>query len=105
MPLEKTAWWRRRSTYNGREYKSRDELPAEVRALVDRMPEGLAEGQRTEVKIETVKMLPTEFLITESHRDVRKESGARIAWVLVAILGITVVVLLLLLHGAGPRGR
>src|SRR5580698_6934590 len=38
-------------TYNGREYQSRDELPPEVRALFDKIPQLSSDNQVSDVKI------------------------------------------------------
>jgi len=38
-------------TYNGREYASRDELPPEVRALLEKLPAPSPNDPKTEVKI------------------------------------------------------
>jgi hypothetical protein len=85
---------------NNREYKSLDELPPEIRKLVEQMPKlsaGDTTGQVIEVKTETA---PTEmrFFESPSPRDNRPERDPKVAWLLVSMLTVAVVVLLFLLY-------
>src|SRR5215469_11798826 len=96
-------------TYNGREYTNRDELPPEVRELLEKMPEPSLDDQKTDVttdvKVETVRTIPSEEFIIKSFQDREKapapERDPKIAWMLVSILTVVVVVLLFLLYLAG----
>lgn len=95
-------------TYNGREYTSRDELPPEVRALLDKLPEPSLGASETEVKIETVKTFPSAstgpFIINSlQNREDAPERNPQIAWLLVSILTVVVMVLLFLLYLCGAR--
>src|SRR5215469_14584153 len=44
-------------TYNGREYKSRDELPPEARALFDKIPEMSSDTKISDVKVLTERTI------------------------------------------------
>jgi hypothetical protein len=93
-------------TYNGREYTSRDELPPEVRALLERLPESSPGESKTEVKVETVQTFPSKQFVLRSIRnsgEVAPERDPKIAWLLVSILTVVVVVLLFLLYLAGTK--
>lgn len=89
-------------SYNGRDYTSRDELPPEARELLEKMPAPSPEDPMTDVKIETVRNLPSEEFIIKSFQDREKapapERDPKIAWMLVSILTVVVLVLLFLLY-------
>jgi hypothetical protein len=86
--------------YNGREYKSRDDLPPEVRALLEQMPEPAPDVKTTEVEIKTTQTFPSEVRRFGGLADEREEPPEKvpaIAWLLVKILVVVVVILLFLL--------
>jgi len=91
--------------YNGREYRSRDELPPEARALLEQMAGSLPDAKRSEVKIETVKTFPSEVRVIEEFGNERRTTGKEpgSAWLLVKILGALVLVLLFLLLWLGLK--
>jgi hypothetical protein len=86
-------------TYNGREYKSFDELPPEARALFNKIPNLL------DTKVSDVKVV-TDRTIIPGRRpntlwgltDDRPERDPKVAWMLVMILSAAVLVLLFLLY-------
>ena len=86
-------------TYNGRQYKSRDELPAEVRALFDKISE-LPPDKVQDVKVVTDKtIIPGRRPNTLwGLSDDRPERDPKVAWMLVMILSAAVLVLLFLLY-------
>jgi len=86
-------------TFNGREYKSRDELPPEARALFDQLAEMSPDVKTNEVKIETFKSLPDEVRVvgTFGNAHPTAEKASSLPWMLVKILGAVVLVLLVLL--------
>jgi hypothetical protein len=51
--------------YNGQEYASRDELPTEVREMLDQMPEPQPSGDETRLEIKTTKVFPPKVIISE----------------------------------------
>ena len=93
-------------TYNGREYKSRDELPPEVRKLFDQIREQPPD-KTSDVTIVTDRTIipgrsPSSLW---GLTDDRPERDPKVAWLLVAILSAAVVVLLFLLYLAGIRHK
>lgn len=104
--------------YNGREYKSRDDLPPEVRKLFEKMSNPQAGGLPGEVNIETTGAIlpearladdspdelyhpppetrPTDYSSTGPYN--RPEQDPTIAWLLVKILFVVVCILLFLLY-------
>jgi hypothetical protein len=94
--------------YNGREYKSRDELPPDARALLQQMPEPSPDNKTTEVKIMTTRTFPSEARIIGEWTGARKEPLEKvpaIAWLLVKILVAVVAVLLLLLYLSSIKSK
>jgi hypothetical protein len=97
-------------TYNGREYKSRDEMPPEVRALFDNIPELPLDVKDS--KISDVKIV-TDRTITPGRRtdtmwglsDDRPERDPKVAWMLVMVLSAVIIVLLFLLYLAGVHHK
>jgi len=93
--------------YNGREYKSRDELPPEVRDMLDHMPKPQPGENETRVEIKTTKVLPpqvnvSERWISDAERQ-RGDPGSGFPWLLVTGLIVVVLVLLFLwLSGVKP---
>lgn len=83
--------------YNGQEYKSRDELPPEARALLAQMPEPSANAKTTNVEIKTIKTFPPRVSISEKFVEERHEKDPGVAWLWVKILSVVVVILLILL--------
>ena len=85
--------------YNGQEYKSRDELPPEARALLAQMPEPAAVAKTTNVEIKTIKTFRPRVSISEKFReeDRASEKDPVVAWLLVKILSVVIVILLILL--------
>ena len=83
--------------YNGQEYKSRDELPPEARALLAQMPEPSAAAKTTNVEIKTIKTFPPRVSISEKFVEDRREKDPGVAWLWVKILSVVVVILLILL--------
>jgi hypothetical protein len=94
-------------TYNGREYKSRDELPPEVRKLLDNMPALSADNPRSEVKIVTDRTIipETRSAAPWGLSDDRPERDPKVAWLLVMMLSIVVLILLFLLYLSGLRHK
>jgi len=93
-------------TYNGRDYSIRDELPPEVRALLEKLPKPSPGQDKTEVKIETTRTsFPSgRFILGSTHRaEDAPERDPKIAWLLVSILTVVVMVLLFLLYLAGLK--
>ena len=92
--------------YNGRRYQHRDELPPEVRALLDTMPA----GNPTDIQVKTIKtfrprVAVQERTLEESDGRPAPEADPVTAWLLVKILAVVVMILLLLLgakHLAWP---
>lgn len=86
-------------TYNGREYKSRDELPPEVRKLFDNISK-TPPDKSSDVTIVTDRtMVPgTRSTPLWGLSDDRPERDPKVAWMLVAILFFAVLVLLFLLY-------
>ena len=85
---------------NGREYKSRDELPPEARAMLEQMPEPSPDSKTTKVEIKTTTTFPPDVRIFGRLADEREEPPERapaVAWLLVKILAVVVVILLFLL--------
>jgi hypothetical protein len=93
-------------TCNGREYKSRDELPPEVRKLLDNVS-GLPAGEVSDVKIVTDRTIipETRSAAPWGLGDDRPERDPKVAWMLVAILSAVIVVLLFLLYLAGVKHK
>ena len=96
-------------TYNGREYRSRDELPPEARALFDKMP-ALSPGEKkTEVIINTSSrtVYPGQHLLggLSDIDETPPEKVPAIAWLLVKILAVIVVILLVLLYLSSLKSR
>jgi hypothetical protein len=83
--------------YNGREYRSRDELPPEARELLSQMPAPSSETKMTDVEIKTVRTFPPEVRIEEWTDEEPRESQPTTAWLLVKILVVVVLILLFLL--------
>ncbi len=95
-------------TYNGRDYANRDELPAEARALLEKLPKPSPDDPTSEVKIETIETIKDirsePFIIkTFENREKAPERDPKIAWMLVSTLAIVVLLLLFLLYLAGAR--
>ncbi len=82
--------------YNGQEYKSRDKLPLEARALLAQMPEPSAAAKTTNVEIKTIKTFPPRVSISEKFVEERQKDPAA-AWLWVKILSVVIVILLILL--------
>jgi hypothetical protein len=95
--------------YNGREYKSRDDLPPEVRELLERMPEPKPGEDKAQMEIETVttETLPPRLIISrgrpgdDERQAPREEPLFRggLVWVLVVII---LMLLFLWLTGIRP---
>src|SRR5437867_9438449 len=92
--------------YNGREYKDRSELPAEVREILERMPPPQPGATQTRVEVQT-KVLSNKEDISARWQSEResKTPGLRrsFSWALIAILLVMIVILLFLcLSGCTP---
>ena len=83
--------------YNGQEYKSRDELPPEARALLAQMPGPSADVKTTNVEIKTIKTFPPRVSISEKFVEERREKDPGVAWLWVKILSVVIVILIILL--------
>jgi len=92
--------------YNGREYKDRSELPAEVREILERMPPPQPGATETRVEVQT-KVLSNKEDISARWLS-EGESGTRglrlrFPWVLITILLVVIFILLFLwLSGVTP---
>jgi len=83
--------------YNGQEYKSRDELPSEARALLAQMPESSVNAKTTNVEIKTIKTFPPRVSLSEKFVEERHDKDPVVAWLWVKILSVVIVILLILL--------
>ena len=94
-------------TYNGKTYNSRDELPPDVRAMLDQMPQ-LQPGQdHSQVEIKTTRVFPSHTSISGEWGPADEDQPGgitlRLSWWLVAILAVAVLILLALwLSGVKP---
>jgi len=82
---------------NGQEYKSRDELLPEARALLAQMPGPSADVKTTNVEIKTIKTFPPRVSISEKFVEERREKDPGVAWLWVKILSVVIVILIILL--------
>jgi hypothetical protein len=93
-------------TYNGREYKSRDELPPEVRKLFDNISE-LPPDKTSDVTVVTDRTIVPGSRSTPlwGLTDDRPERDPKVAWMLVMMLSAAVLVLLFLLYLASNHRK
>ena len=97
--------------YNGREYKSRDALPPEARALLDPMPKTPVSDKTTKVEIKTFQTFSPKINHIENFKnmsgglDESSKKTPAIAWLLVKILVVLVVILLFLLFLSSIRTK
>jgi len=84
--------------YNGRKYTSRDELPPEVRELLERMPKPGPGENETRVEVKTTKVFPPRVSISERRitDNEGQRRGARSGFQGLLVAGLIVVVLILL---------
>ena len=84
--------------FNGRRYESRDELPAEVRELLDRMPKSGPGQNETDFELRTTRVEPAHVSVSADwvSTDGRQSSSFRfnLSWFLVVVLLAVVGVLL-----------
>jgi hypothetical protein len=95
--------------FNGREYKNRDELPPDVRALLDKMP-ALSPGEkRTEFVINTTSRTfsPKRHLLDDlmDKNQTPPEKSPAVAWLLVKILAVIVLILFFLLFLSSLKSK
>ena len=92
--------------YNGREYKDRSELPADVREILERMPPPQPGGSQTRVEVRTEVLSNKENISTRWPPEGEpKTTGVRLSFssVLITILLVMIVILLFLwLSGVTP---
>ena len=93
--------------FNGRKYNSLDELPPEIRSLVEHMPRpnpGEPETVLTINQTQTFQGRPIHvgtWSEDDNHKPV--EEDPKIAWLLVKILAVVALLLLFLLYLSGTR--
>jgi len=88
-------------TYNGREYKSRDELPPEIRSLLDHLPQPGPGDKVTQVEVKSTKVFGPEVRLASQLGAPAARLG--LAWRVVAGLVVVVLGLLFLwLSGIKP---
>lgn len=94
-------------TYNGREYKSRGELPPEARAIFDKIPETPMDTKISDVKVVTERTIIPAANRTEPWGlgDDHLERDPKVAWMLVAALSAAIIVLLFLLYLSDLRHK
>jgi hypothetical protein len=86
--------------FNGREYKSREDLPPEARALLEKIPEPTPADKTSNVEIRTVKTFKPELSSRETwvvEPEKAPEKEPAMAWLLVKILVAMVAILACLL--------
>ena len=91
--------------YNGREYKDRSELPAEVREILERMPPPQPGATPTRVEVQTKVLSNKDISARWLSGGESKTPGLRLSipWVLITILLVMIVILLFLwLSGVTP---
>ena len=90
-------------TYNGKEYRSRDELPPEVRELFDRLPAAAANPESRRLDVKTRLLPPKVEIIRTEFRGANPPEQRSFPWMLVLLLCAAVGVLLWLwLSGKRP---
>ena len=91
---------------NGREYKDRSELPAEVREILERMPPPQPGGTQTRVEVQTKVLSSKEDISARWQSEGESQSpGLRLIfpWVLITILLMAIGILFFLwLSGVTP---
>ena len=91
---------------NGREYKDRSELPAEVREILERMPPPQPGGTQTRVEVQTKVLSSKEDISArwQSEGESKTPGFKRsFPWALITILLVMIVILLFLwLSGVTP---
>ena len=92
--------------YNGREYKDRSELPAEVREILERMPPPQPGATQTRVEVQTKVLSNKEDISArwQSEGESKTPGFKRsFPWALITILLVMIVILLFLwLSGVTP---
>jgi len=93
--------------YNGREYKSRDELPSEVRELLEHMPEPKPGETETCLEVKTTRVFPPQVNLSARWPEAQERQSEgitlRLSWFLVLVLATAVLALLFLwLSGIKP---
>ena len=91
--------------YNGREYKDRSELPAEVREILERMPPPQPGATQTRVEVQTKVLSNKDISARWPPEGESKTPGLRLSfpWLLITILLVVIVILLFLwLSGITP---
>jgi hypothetical protein len=93
--------------YEGKKYKSRDELPPEARELLDRLPEPKPGENETQIGIRTTEVLPPQVSISSawSSDDQPQLFSARAGvspWLVGALVLAVLVLLFLWLSGIRP---
>ena len=92
--------------YNGREYKDRSELPAEVREILERMPPPQPGATQTRVEVQTKVLSSKEDISArwQSEGESKTPGFKRsFPWALITILLVMIVILLFLwLSGVTP---
>jgi hypothetical protein len=89
-------------TYNGREYNSRDELPPEVRELLDHMPKPGPGEDKTTFEVKTSFEPQVRLASNWSDRDRPKGLTLKLSWFLVLLLAAVIVLLFLWFSGIKP---
>jgi len=92
-------------TYNGRKYNSRDELPPELRELLDHMPKPGPGEDKTTFEVKTSFEPQVRLFTNWSGEDRRQSKGftVKLSWFLVFALIVAVLALLFLwLSGIKP---
>jgi hypothetical protein len=88
-------------TYNGREYKSRDELPPEARELLSRLPSLKPGETHTELDVRT-EPLSSEIIVSGSSRFHEGGTGRVPKWLAIGLVLVLLGVLGLWLSGVRP---
>jgi len=89
--------------YGGKVYTNPDDLPPEIRELLQNLPAPTADG--SEVVLKTTRILPPEVRIISdwASGDAVRDAGSRRLWTLVIVLSLlTALFLFLWLAGVRP---